>query len=149
MEKRFFTCLAMIVSLSPTLAYSQGFPEAPPRIQEAEAQGLARVSAAELKTLLQGPLQFFGESYTGQKARSQLVFSPDGTVERKVADTTMKGTWYIDESKQAYCTAFTFQKKGFEKNCFAVFRTADGIHYFDYDTSKGFDVHVWRRTPGN
>ncbi|MHB1186490.1 hypothetical protein [Thiobacillus sp.] len=97
MKNIFVMSLAAVLSMVASLACSQDFPEAPPRIKEAETLGLLRVSTDELRNLLQGPLLFFGESYTGQKSRSLLVFSPDG------------------------------------------------IHYFDYDVSKGFDAHVWRR----
>lgn len=133
-----------VLSMGASLAFAQDFPQAPPLIKEAETLGLSRVRADELRSLLQGPLQFFGESYMGQPKSSLMVFSPDGTVERKDVDASLKGTWNIEDSNHVYCTAFTFKKKGFQKNCFAVFRAPDGIHYFDYDVSKGFDAHVWR-----
>ncbi len=147
MESLFLIYLATVFSLAPSVAYSQDVPVAPPRIQEAEAKGLARVGAAELRELLHGPTQFFGEGAQGQKARSALEFNADGSVVRKSGDTTLKGTWNVDDSKNVFCTAFTFQKTGYQKNCFAVFRAPDGVHFFDYDASKGFDVHVWR--PGS
>jgi hypothetical protein len=145
MKNIFVVSLAAVLSMGASLAHSQDVPQAPHRIQEAETLGLSRVSADELRNLLQGSLQYFGETYSGQPARSVMVFSPDGTVEKTAGDKSLQGTWNIDESKNAYCTAFTFKKKGFEKNCFAVFRAADGIHYFDYDVNRGFDAHVWRR----
>ena len=115
MKNIFVMSLAAVLSMGASLACSQDFPEAPPRIKEAETLGLLRVSTDELRNLLQGPLLFFGESYTGQKSRSLLVFSPDGTVERKAGDTSLKGTWNIDESNHVYCTAFTFKKRDSKK----------------------------------
>lgn len=140
MKKAFVISSLFALALGANFAHSSDFPVAPPRIQEAEAQGLIRVSAEELKSLLNGPLE-----YRGEKAPNTLTYSPDGSVERKGA-TTLKGKWHIEEGRNAYCTAFNF-KKGYEENCFAVFRAPDGIHFFDYDADKGYDVHVWRRSP--
>ncbi len=128
----------LVFALNAGVAFSANFPKAPHRVNEAEAEGLVRVNADELKELLNGPMNFKGEN-----SRSTLTFSPDGSVERKGA-TTLKGKWHINPQKNAYCTAFNL-KSGYQENCFAVFRSQDGIHFFDYDVDKGYDVHVWRR----
>ena len=133
------------LALSLGLAFASDYPKAPHKLKEAESQGLVRVSAMELKTLLtNGTLDFKGES-----GRYFLTFRPDESVERKgqKSGDVLKGKWNIDESKNAYCTAFTF-KKGYEKNCFAVFRAPDGVYFFDYDVDLKFDVHVWRQKNG-
>lgn len=140
MKTRFLICSFLGLALSANFAHSSDFPEAPHKIQDAETQGLVRVSAEELKTLLHGAME-----YKGERARNTLTYSSDGSVERKGA-ATLKGKWHIDERRNAYCTAFNF-KKGYEENCFAVFRAPDGVHFFDYDIDKGYDVHVWRRAP--
>ena len=42
------TLLAMFLA-STTIAQAEEFPKAPPRLKDAEAQGLVRMSTAELK----------------------------------------------------------------------------------------------------
>lgn len=139
-----YLCLAAAFAMSAATAHSVDFREAPPRMKDAEEQGLARVDAEALRKLLRGPLQFSGESYRAQQAQSLLVFSPDGTVERRAGDGSLKGKWSIDDQKNVYCTIFTFPKRGLEENCFAVFRAPDGVQYFDHDVSKGLRAHAWR-----
>ena len=124
-------------------AFAENFPTAPPKLKEAEAQGLQRVSMDELKQLIPGTLITKGT--TGKHKRT---FKPDGSIDRTgygVMEST--GTWRFDEKHTAYCNAFK-GKKAFRENCFAVFRAPDGIHYFDYEINTGHYSHVWRRAAG-
>lgn len=129
------------IALISSLTFASDYPEAPNRIKDAESQGLVRVNTEELKTILvKETLDFKAE-----KSKYFFTFRPDGNIERKgqKSGEVVKGKWNIDEGKNAYCTAFTYKSK-YEKNCFAVFRAPDGVHFFDYDHDAKYDVHVWR-----
>ena len=123
-----------------TIAYAAEFPTAPPRLKDAEAQGLARVSAAELKESLPGKWE-----EKGTKGHRFKTLNPDGSAHRTgFGQKEGSGTWRIDETNNAFCNAFQ-EKKGYKENCFAVFRAPDGIHYFDYEVDTGFFQRVRRR----
>jgi hypothetical protein len=107
-------------------------------MNEAEAQGLTRMSAQDLKGLIQGTIE-----YPGIKKSTVLVLNSDGSV---IRNSDLTGKWRIDEKNNSYCTVFAFEK-GDAENCFAVCRAADGDHYFGHDIDAGYDVHVWRRSP--
>lgn len=122
-----------------TAIHAEGFPTEPPRLKDAEAQGLYRVSAEELKTLLPGSLEV-----KGTLGKRKKTFNPDGTVQKKgSAQKESDGTWRIDEKNNGYCNTFT-GKKGTQEGCFAVFRASDGTHYFDYEIDTGFFSQAWR-----
>jgi hypothetical protein len=125
-------------------AFAQDFPTAPPKLKEAEAQGLQRVSMEELKQLIPGTL-----ITKGTRGKHKRTLKPDGSADRTgFGAMESTGTWRFDEKNTAYCNAFK-GKKGFaEENCFAVFRAPDGTHYFDYEIDTGFYTHVWRRDAG-
>ena len=115
------------------------FPKAPANQKEAEAEGLQRVSLEELRNFIPGTLKSKG--FKG--AKHTLTFKSDGSVDRTgFGDKEQTGKWNFDEGKNAYCLAFQ-EKKGYQKNCFAVFRAKDGINFFDYDEGNGFYAHVW------
>ena len=139
---QFATAISMVLTTSFGVAGE--FPEAPPNLKEMEATGLPRLSAAELKAFFPGAIES-----KGTKGKHLLILKPDGTAERKggQAQRDLTGKWRIDEAKNAWCTEF-WLRKGFENNCFAVFRAKDGMHYFDYDVDNGFYAHVWRRAEG-
>jgi hypothetical protein len=123
-----------------SLGHAAEFPTAPPKLKDAEAQGLYRMSTAELKEFLPG----ITES-RGVKGKHKKTFKPDGSVDRTgFGSKEATGTWRFDEKNNAYCNAFT-EKKGYQENCFAVFRAPDGTHYFDYEIDTGSYSHVWRR----
>ena len=131
--------LAMFLALT-TITHAAEFPDAPPRQQDAEAQGLHRMSTAELKEFLPGKLVS-----RGVKGKHKKTFNPDGSAYRTgFGQQEGGGTWRFDEKNNAYCNTFT-GKKGIEESCFAVFRAPDGTHYFDYEVDTGFFAHTWRR----
>ena len=131
--------LSMLVA-STSLAYAAEFPTAPPKLKDAEAQGLVRVSAAELKESLPGKWEEMGT-----KGKRLKTLNPDGTAHRTgFSQKEGDGKWRIDEKNNAFCNAF-YEKKGYTENCFAVFRAPDGIHFFDYEIDTGFYQRVRRR----
>lgn len=124
-------------------AHADEFPKAAPKLKEAEAQGLVRMSASELKESLPGKWK-----QKGTKGKREKTFNPDGSAYRSgFGEMEGPGTWRIDEKSNAYCNTFK-GKKGYEEGCFAVFRAPDGIHYFDYEVDTGF-YHSVRRREGN
>lgn len=119
--------------------FAADLPAAPPRLKDAEAQGLPRVSVEELKPFMPGKVMSFGP-----KGKHKNDFKPDGSVWRSgFREKEGEGKWRFDEKHNAYCNAF-FEKKGYSEGCFAVFRAPDGIHFFDYETDTGFYAHTWR-----
>lgn len=127
-----------------SLAFAEDPPAAPPKLKEAEAQGLQRVSMEDLKQLIPGTL-----ITKGTKGKHNRTFKPDGSVDRTgFGAMESTGTWRFDEKNNAYCNAFKGKKGSFNENCFAVFRAPDGTHYFDYEIDTGFYTHAWRRAAG-
>ena len=133
--------LATLLVSMPALGLAQDFPKAPPRLKDAEAQGLVRVSAAELKESLPGTWV-----QKGTRGKRNKTFNPDGTAYRTgFIEMEGSGTWHIDEKNNGYCN--TFRGKALaDDGCFAVFRAPDGTHYFDYEVDTGFYHAVRRRT---
>ncbi len=135
--------IVVLASVSvPGLA--QEFPRAPPKLKEAEAQGLPRVSTAELKQLMPGKVDS-----KSPLLRRIKTFKADGTVDTNAywGGDPVSGTWRFDETNNAYCQQFPSAKNVADRreNCFAVFRAPDGTHFFDYDAKTGFFEHTWRR----
>ncbi|MBZ0068971.1 MAG: hypothetical protein K8F26_09160 [Thiobacillus sp.] len=131
--------LAMFLA-STAIAQAEAFPKAPPRLKDAEAQGLVRMNAAELKESLPGKWKL-----KGTRGKREKTFNPDGSADRSgFGEMEGAGTWRIDEQNNAYCNTFS-GKKGIEEGCFAVFRVPDGTHYFDYEIDTGFYHGVRRR----
>lgn len=129
-----------MLAASTAQTFGAEFPTAPPKLKDAEAQGLVRMSTEELKEFLPGKMVSVG--VTGKHKR---IFNPDGTADRTgFGEKESTGTWRFDEKNNAYCNAFK-EKKGIHETCFAVFRAPDGTHYFDYEVDTGFYSHVWRR----
>jgi hypothetical protein len=133
--------LSLFVALAAQ-AQDSDFPKGPAKLKDAEASGLQRLSAAQLKTLFPGKSVVVG-SATGKSMRT---FNADGTLERLMLKTVLKGTWHIDEKNDAYCMS-AHVGTGYEENCFAVFRAPDRIHLFDYDIRDGYYSRTWRRAP--
>ena len=132
--------IALLVSI-PALGLAQEFPKAPPKLKEAEAQGLPRVSTDELKQFMPGKVDC-----RGAIGRRIKTFKSDGTVDTVgfKGGNPESGTWRFDEANNTCC--HTFQgKKGLVDDCFVVFRAPDGTHFFDYNVKTGLFEHTWRR----
>jgi hypothetical protein len=123
-----------------TQVFSQNVPEHPANMKEAEAKGLARASIAELKAFIPGTIQLRGV----KDVAKTKIFKPDGTLE--VDDARDKGgTWNFSKEHGGYCNAVVKAKSNkVVKNCFAVFKAGDGVHYFDYDVKSGHYSATWR-----
>jgi hypothetical protein len=135
--------MLLAVILSTSAAADMDFPQSPINLKEAEAQGLHRMSAAEIKPLFPGKMDI--RQYNGELRTT--VTNADGSLETRFVSSAQKmarGTWRIDEQNNLYCSAINW-KKGLKDNCFAVFQAPDGIHYFSYDIKTGFAGGVWRR----
>lgn len=131
----FFTSVLLLMSATVVAAE---FPVAPPSQKAAEAEGLVRLEVGELKTLLQRVV-IADHVKTG---KCKFTFHDDGSVERG-GGAAKPGKWRIDEAKNIYCKSF-HRKDGYSENCFAVYRAADNVHYFDYDSSDGLLALTWR-----
>lgn len=132
--------LLSIFAASPAITHAAESPTAPPRLKDAEAQGLVRVGAIELKESLPGKWEEMGT-----RGKRLKTLNPDGTAHRTgFSQKEGDGKWRIDEKNNAFCNAF-YEKKGYTENCFAVFRAPDGIHFFDYEIDTGFHQRVRRR----
>lgn len=140
MKYLYSLCLASALMLPISSAFAQGFPTAPPNLKDMEAKGLARLSAEDLKAFFPGVVESMGT-----QGKHIIISKPDGTFVRQ-GFQDKPGKWRIDEKNNTYCRAMQRGRKGFEENCFAVFRDPDGIHYYDYDVQDGFYAHVWRRS---
>jgi len=139
MKRTYLFGLLAAMAVGSVLA--EELPTAPANLKEAEAQGLQRLTMDELRAQFPGSKKFQGST-----GKSTMVFKADGSVERQ-AFKNLTGKWSLDEKKNAFCTAFQL-KKGYEENCFAVFRAPDGTHYFNYDVDNGFYAHVWHSMKG-
>ena len=121
-------------------AVDNNFPEAPPKLNEAEAKGLHRLSMDELKTFFPGTIEI-------QRHRGGLAtktFKPDGSLEVS-GDENFSGTWRFDEKNNAYCDRI-MRKKGQDERCYAAYAAGDGVHHFEYDISDNLHTVTWRRT---
>lgn len=132
--------LAMFMASAMT-AYAEDFPKAPPRLKDAEAGSLARVSTDELKQFMPGKVDS-----KGPIGRRIKMFKSDGTVDTVgyKSGNAESGTWRFDEANNTYCHRFQ-GKKGVVDDCFAVFRAPDGPHFFEYNVKTGFLERTWRR----
>lgn len=133
--------VVVLLASIPVFGLAQEFPKAPPKQKEAEAQGLPRVSTDELKQFMPGKVDTKG--VTGRRIRT---FKSDGTVDAigYKGGNPASGTWRFDEANNTYCHTFQ-SKKGLVDDCFAVFQSPDGAHFFDYNVKTGFFEHTWRR----
>lgn len=132
------SCLALILAMPFNSAIAEAFPKAPATLKEMEVKGLPRLSSAEMKAFFPGVV-----ISKGVKGKHIITHKPDGSMERK-GFKDKPGKWRIDDKNNTYCKGF--QKRiGYDENCFAVFKSPDGIHYFDYDIDDGFYAHVWRK----
>lgn len=121
-------------------AADKDFPEAPPKLQDAEAKGLHRLSNDELKAFFPGTIDV-------KRHRGDLVtktYKPDGSLEVAGSQQNLSGTWRFDEKRNTYCDRI-YGKKTQDEHCYAVFSVGDGIHHFDYDISDNLHTVTWRR----
>jgi hypothetical protein len=126
---------------STAISHATEFPTEPPKLKDAEAQGLSRVSTDELKQFMPGKVDA-----KGPIGRRIKTFKSDGTVDTVgyKGGNAESGTWRFDEANNTYCHKFQ-GKKGPVDDCFAVFRAPDDVHFFDYNVKTGFFEHTWRR----
>lgn len=117
------------------------FPAAPRILEQAEAQGLHRLNAAELKAFF--PAALDGKYISGKGPQS---LQPGRPGLRRVSSDE-PGTWRIDETSHTYCNRFS-RTRGAEESCFTVFRASAGPHYFGYDAKTGIYTYGWRRYQG-
>lgn len=137
---RYLAC-ACLIAFGSAPAIAQDFPEHPANMTQAEAQGLARAGISELKAFMPGTIQMQGNKGTSKTK----TFKPDGTLETDYP-WDKGGTWKFDNKHDGYCNSIA-KESGIAKNCFFVFKAADGAHYFDYDVKNGFYSAVWRPAP--
>lgn len=118
---------------------AEDFPKAPANQKEAEAQGLQRVNLEDLKKFIPGIMKDKG----ARGGIHTLTFKPDGSVNRTGEGAKdQSGKWHFDEKNNAYCVAFQGTRE-YKEICFAVFRAADAVNFFDYDVENGFYARVW------
>ncbi len=137
--RRITLLLLTLLASALVQAADDGFPAGPPNLKEAEAKGLHRLSADELKAFFPGAIEI--QRHRG--GRATKTFKPDGSVE-VVGFERFSGTWRFDEKKGVYCDRI-YKKKTREERCYAVFSAGDGIHPFDYDIEDNLAAITWRR----
>ncbi len=120
------------------VACAQEFPVAPPDIASAEAAGLRRIDAAELRRNYPG--KRIARSVGGHVVRTDL--KADGTLQYADdgggADT---GNWSLSERNSGMiCRAYSKQMG--RRFCTIYYAAPDGIHYFGYNP----DDKAWRVT---
>ena len=140
MPKMRYLLFSILLSVTSAYAANHVFPrEYPLDLRKAEAQGLHRLSAEELKAFIPGTMEALGADAKKGKIR---IYRPDGSFEGQGFHTN-KGTWRIDSKDNTWCRTIVKKMQDQEK-CFAVFRAPDGIHYFDYDMTDNFYAGSWR-----
>lgn len=152
MRRLFIVMLATALLMPISTGFAQEFPTAPPNLKEMETKGLPRVSTEELKELFPGVIDSRGPT-----GRHIVIHNADGTCIRKAAKHGVgqdaSGKWRINEKNNTLCRYMprmgkgVMAKGGSEEHCFALFRAADGMHFFEYDVQDGFYAHTWRKAP--
>lgn len=131
--------LLLLFASAMVQAADNNFPEAPPKLKDAEAKGLHRLSNEEFKAFFPGTIEL--QRHSGTHATK--TFKPDGSVE-VLGFQDLSGTWRFDEKRNAYCDRIHTKVKRGER-CYAVFSAGDGVHHFDYDLSDNLQTITWRR----
>lgn len=135
------TCRFAILSIATfavtaALAQTSETAKAPANLKEAESTGLQRVNMGELRALIPGVHQVRGPTGTVKR-----TMKADGRLEREgFRETT--GAWRFDDSRNAYCIELVI-RRGFQKECYGVFRSPQEGHVFDYDLATGFYSRTW------
>lgn len=129
--------LAAAISFT-SAALALEFPPAPPDIAAAEAAGLRRIDAAELKRDYPG--KRIARSLRTQTVHTDL--KADGTLQYAddagVSDT---GTWSLSERNGGMiCRAYSKQMG--RRFCTVYYAAPDGVHYFGYNPED----KAWRVT---
>ena len=132
--------LLLLLASAMVQAADINYPEAPPKLKDAEAKGLHRLSMDELKTFFPGVIEL--KRHRGSLATK--TFKPDGSLEVS-GDENFSGTWRFDEKNNAYCDRI-MRKKGQDERCYAAYAAGDGVHHFEYDISDNLHTVTWRRT---
>lgn len=138
--RRVTLMLLSLLASGMVYAADTDFPVAPVNLKEAEAKGLHRLSADELKAFFPGTMEL--KRHRGGKATK--TFKPDGSVEVVAVAEKHSGTWRLDEKRGVYCDSFQ-RKKDTGERCYAVYSAGDGIHHFDYDIADKLQTITWRR----
>jgi hypothetical protein len=117
---------------------AQEFPSAPPDIPAAEAAGLRRIDAAELKSNYPG--KRIAQSYRGPIVHTEL--KADGTLQyADNAGGMDTGNWSVSERNGGMiCRAYSKQMG--RRFCTVYYAAPDGIHYFGYNPED----QAWRAT---
>ena len=133
------TSLALAGALLFTkVVCAQEFPIAPPDIASAEAAGLRRIDAAELRGNYPG--KRIARSVGGHVVRTDL--KADGSLQYvNDGGGTDTGTWSLSERNGGMiCRAYSKQMG--RRFCTVYYAAPDGIHYFGYNP----DDKAWRVT---
>jgi hypothetical protein len=137
-----YLAFLFLFAVAATQAAEVAFPREHPRdLKAAQAQGLHRLTAEELKAFAPGTVEAMGAR--GNKPKLK-IYKPDGAFEVQ-SFKTRTGTWRIDSGNNALCRTLYKEKKGGDfEQCYAAFRAPDGVHYFDYDIADSFYASTWR-----
>ena len=138
MHKTTEALLLTSLAFAMSAALAQDFPPAPPDIRAAEAAGLRRVGAAELKR--DYPAKRIARNLRGQTVHTEL--NADGTLQY-ADDTglTDTGSWSVSERNGGMiCRAYSKQMG--RRFCSIYYAAPDGIHYFGYNPED----QAWRVT---
>lgn len=138
---RTLPCIMLFSLLASAMAHAadNNFPAAPPNLKEAEAKGLHRLSADELKAFFPGT----NEVKRHRGGHATKTYKPDGSLD-VAGFEKLSGTWRLDEKRGVYCD-LVYRKKAQTERCYAVYDAGDGVHHFDYDISDNLQTIVWRR----
>jgi hypothetical protein len=138
MHKSTHTLLLVGLVFSTSAALALEFPTAPPDIPAAEAAGLRRVEAAELKR--DYPAKRIARNVRGQTVHTEL--KADGTLQyADDAGLSDTGSWSVSERNGGMiCRAYSKQMG--RRFCSIYYAAPDGIHYFGYNPED----KAWRAT---
>lgn len=130
--------LFLFVMAGICLAVGQPFPIAPKTVDDAQAQGLARMDATALASSYGGVRE--AQNLKGEITRQEL--RPDGKLTySNDAGVSGTGTWsVVDEDGGMVCRTFDFQ--GGRRFCTIYYAAPDGIHLFGYNAKD----KIWRIT---
>jgi hypothetical protein len=131
MAKHFW--LALTLALPATSASPQDFPAAPASLAAAEASGLRRVGAQDLKAAFLGQREersARGESYVAS-------YQADGRVELRAGSTLIdRGTFSIS-GRQGGSLCLMLDKQMNQRLCTIWVAAPDSLHLYGYNPGDG------------
>lgn len=142
--RRVTLLLLSLLASAMVYAADKDFPEAPPKLQDAEAKGLHRLSMDELKAFFPGTIDVQRQRSSDRYTKT---YKPDGSLDVVGLVDRFSGTWQFDEKRGVYCDRI-YRKKTQDEHCYAVYGAGDGIHHFDYDIKDNLHTVTWRRAAG-